>query len=100
MPDCAPFRIYVGDNIHSVLSVLILEMQRRGFQASGTVESGTFAIPLPIGGTVSGSFAISGKSLAVSVIQRPDVVTCGMIESKLQDLILDAKAELQNHATK
>lgn len=96
MSDCGPFRIYVGENIQEVVSVLILEMQRRGFQVSGTVESGAFSIPLPIGGTVSGSFALSGKSLAVSVTQRPDVVTCGTIESKLQDLILDAKAELQN----
>jgi hypothetical protein len=96
MPDCVPFRLYVGDNIAEIVAVMIGEMQRRGVQASGTAEAGTFSIPLPIGGTIAGSYSIAGKSLAVSIAQRPDAVSCGTIESKLQDFILDAKAELKN----
>ncbi len=96
MPDCVPFRLYVGDNVQTVVSVMVGEMQRRGIQVAGAGDSGSFSIPLPIGGTISGSYSIVGKSLAVTVTQRPEGVSCGTIESKLQDLILDAKAELKN----
>lgn len=96
MPDCVPFRLYVGDSVQALASIMITEMQRLGFQASGTPDSGAFAIPLPMGGTITGSYTIAGKSLAVTITQRPDAVSCGTIESKLQDLILDAKAELKN----
>ena len=96
MPDCTPFRLYIGDNIVEVVAIMLGEMQQRGVQATGTPEAGTFSIPLPIGGTIAGSYSIAGKSLAVSIGRRPETVSCGTIESKLQDYILDAKAELKN----
>ena len=95
MPNCVPFRLYIGDNINDVVAIMNTEMQRRGFTASSTGQGGSFSIPLPIGGTISGSYEVVGKSITVSISQRPFVVSCGMIESKLQDLILDAKAELK-----
>lgn len=96
MPDCVPFRLYVGDTIQDVLSIMVGEMQRRGFQVSAAHDAGTFSIPLPVGGIICGSYTIAGKSLAISVTQRPEILSCGTIESKLQDLILDARAELKN----
>lgn len=95
MPDCVPFRLHVGDNILEVVAVMRSEMQRRGAQASGTAEAGTFSIPTPVG-TIAGSYSIAGKSLAVSITQRPEAVSCGTIESKLQDFILDAGTELKS----
>jgi hypothetical protein len=95
MPDCVPFRLYIGEAIHEVVAVMRSEMQSRGAQASGTAEAGTFTIPTPVG-TIAGSYSVAGKSLAVTIAQRPEAVSCGTIESKLQDFILDAKAELKN----
>jgi hypothetical protein len=95
MPDCVPFQLYIGEAIREVAAVMQSEMQRHGAQASGTAEAGTFTIPTPVG-TIAGSYSIVGKSLAVTVAQRPEAVSCGTIESKLQDFILDAKAELKN----
>ncbi|MEI8383168.1 MAG: hypothetical protein WCJ09_23820 [Planctomycetota bacterium] len=89
------FRLAVGDNVRDVVVIMIGEMQRRGIQVSEISGTGTFSIPVP-NGVIAGSFAIAGNSLVVSIAQRPEAVSDGMIESKLQDFILDAKAELKN----
>lgn len=71
-------------------------MRQRGVMVTETEQAGTFAWPLPIGGTINGSVANTGQSLAITITQRPMFVSCGTPESKLQDFILDAKAELKN----
>lgn len=96
MIDNTPFRLAVGDNIRDVVAIMIGEMQRRGIQVSGTSDTGNFSIPVPGGNVLAGSFAVAGNSLVVAIAQRPEAVSVGMIESKLQDFILDAKAELKN----
>lgn len=92
MADCVPFRLYVGEQIHAVMAVLLEELPRRGVSLSA---DGGFAIALPIGGSLRGSIATSGNSLLVTIHERPPIVSCGMIESKLQDFLLDAKAVLK-----
>jgi hypothetical protein len=96
MADCVAFRIYVGDTIAAVMTVLIDEMRRRGLSVAGSAESGSFTISLPVGGSISGTYAVTGKSITVAVSQRPESISCGTIESKLQDIVLDAKAVLKN----
>ncbi len=96
MVDNTPFRLTVGDNVRDVVAIMIGEMQRRRIQVSGTSDTGNFSIPIPGGSVIAGSFAVAGSSLVVSIAQRPGAVSVGMIESKLQDFILDAKAELKN----
>lgn len=92
MPDCVPFSLYVGEQVEAIVAELRGELVRQGGSASG----GTLSIALPIGGSISGSYQIEGKSIRVSIQNRPSFVTCGTIESKLQDLILDAKVRLKN----
>ncbi len=96
MADCAPCRLYVGDEIAEVLSVMVEEMQRRGVQVSVGVLGGCFSIAIPVLGTIRGTFKVSGQSLAVEIQSRPSDVGCGTIEGKIQDFILDAKAEVKN----
>ncbi|MCA9057841.1 MAG: hypothetical protein KDA85_05055 [Planctomycetaceae bacterium] len=96
MSDCVPFHLYIGDRLPDLVPILLAEMKQRGVQVTGTDQSGTFSIALPIGGSVSGSFEVSGKSLAIHITSRPLVVSCGTIESKLQNFILDAKVALKN----
>jgi len=95
MSDCVPFRLYVGDSVAAVVADLYHELQRQGGSASLIGDAGSFVIPLPIGGSIQGNFTIDGKSVKVSIASRPSAVSCGSIESKLQDFILDAKARLK-----
>ena len=96
MADCVPFRLYVGDQVAAVVRVLLDDMRQRGATVTETEQAGPFTLPLPIGGTINGSFAITGKSLAITITHRPMFVSCGTLELKLQAFILDAKAELKN----
>lgn len=97
MSDCVPFRLYVGEQVAAVVPILLNGLRQRGGTVTGTDQTGTFSLPLPIVGAITGSFAITGKSLAITITQRPMLVSCGTLESKLQDFILAAKAELKNH---
>jgi len=96
MADCPPFRLYVGDELPDIVTLMYSEMGRQGARVSGNEQGGTFSIALPVGGSIAGSFTVSGKSLLVQVDRRPALLSCGKIESKMQDLILDAKVELRN----
>lgn len=100
MADCAPCRLYVGDQIAEVVSVMVEEMAQRGVQVAGGLEGGTFLIAIPTMGTIRGTFHISGQSLAVEILSRPPSVGCGTIESKIQDFILDAKAVVKHRRKK
>lgn len=96
MPDCVPFLLYIGDQVEAIVTDLRSEVVRHGGSVSGEVAAGMLNIALPIGGSISGSYRIEGKSIRVSIQNRPAFVSCGTIESKLQDLVLDAKARLKN----
>lgn len=95
MPDCVPFRLYVGDDILQIVPLLLGEINRRGGSTSGSTGAGTISIATPLG-AVRGSFRVDGKSLAVEISTRPSAISCGALESKLQDHILDAKTTLRN----
>lgn len=96
MADCVPFRLYVGDDLPDIIQLMYSEMARQGASVSGDERGGKFAVSLPIGGSLRGSFQVDGKSLVVAVDQRPKLLSCSKVETKMQDLILDAKAILRN----
>lgn len=98
MPDCAPFRLYVGDQIAEVIRVVRSEMKQHGVSSTGTDQSGSFSIPVP-GGVIRAGYVVDGKSLEVTVRSRPESLTCGTIESKMQDAILDAKNVLKRESS-
>ncbi len=91
MQDCLPFNVFIGDSAAAVLTYLRAELARRGGSATGDASGGDFAIPLPIGGSILGSYVAKGSSVAITISHRPAVVSCGMIEAKVHDIILDAK---------
>ena len=96
MADCVPFKLYVGDQIGDVVSVLVRELRGKGAIVNGDTESGSISLSLPIGGRIRCHYQRTGNSIEVNISDRPDAVSCGSIESKLQDFILDAKALLKN----
>jgi len=95
MSDCAPFRLYLGDRVADVVRVVRSEMKRKGISPTGTDEAGTFSIPVP-GGVVRATYKVDGKSFVITVQSRPSSLSCGAIESKMHDAMLDAKAALRN----
>jgi hypothetical protein len=94
MPECAPSRLYVGDRIVDIVPLLMDGLRANGASVSGSASSGQLSISTPVG-SIRGAWTIDGKSLAIEIPQRPAAVSCGQIESKLQDAILDAKNVLR-----
>lgn len=94
MKDCLPFRIYVGERIDEVVELLKVELQRRKVSVNARDGSGDFLFSISAAGQLSGSYQVDGKSLAIEIHQRPGLVSCGTIEAKMHDIVLDAKTML------
>lgn len=98
MGDCTTFRLFVGEQLPDLMPLLIAEIQKHGGTCTGTQQAGSISISVPLGGTIAGAFQISGRSLVIEIHSRPGFITCGTIESKLQDLILDVKLSMRRKA--
>lgn len=70
------------------------ELRANGALMSGSASYGQLSIRTPVG-SIKGVWKIDRESLAIEITQRPAAVSCGQIESKLQDAILDAKNVLR-----
>lgn len=95
MGDCTAFRLFVGEQLPDLMPVLLAEIQKHGGTCSGTLQNGSISISVPLGGVISGAFQTSERTLIIEIHSRPGFISCGTIESKLQDLILDAKLLLR-----
>lgn len=95
MSNCPAFRVYLGDKAADLMPLLRGEMHRKGATISGSDTAGTFHISTPVG-AIAAKYELSGKSVLVTVTSKPMVVSCGQIQDKLTDGVLDAKATLKS----
>ena len=62
--------------------------------ANGTIffqnDSGNFIIPIPIG-TIAGTFHFHDNQVLVEITDKPFVLTCSKIESKIKEFLLKQK---------
>ncbi len=97
MSKCQPFRIYLGDKAAELMPLLRSEMGRVGAPVSGNDVSGSFSLGTPVG-LLAAEYELRGKSVLVTVTSKPAAVSCGKIQDKLTDSVLDAKAMLRNRS--
>jgi len=95
MPGCSPFSIRIGERIHEVFSVLTDGIESNGGSVAGDAAAGTFSIPLPIGGSISGDYEVDGESVRLKVSKKPMIVPCGRIEDEVRKLVRQAKESVE-----
>lgn len=78
-----PFTENVEAMIEKVkLSILKVELA----QFDGTKNLGTFSLPSPLG-TINGSYTIQDTTATFIIKNKPMLVPCSLIESKLNTLL-------------
>jgi len=65
-------------------------MRGAGGEFSGDTASGFYSVPTPLG-SIEGSYAVSGQTIQIDVLEKPVILTCGLIEKKLRQIVERAK---------
>ena len=60
-------------------------VEKQGGNFTGDASSGSFSIN--VFGTISGSYAVSGSQLNISIEDKPMMIPCGAIENVLKSQI-------------
>jgi phage-related protein len=54
---------------------------------TGNDKSGSFSVPVPVFGTVAGTYSISGQTISICITQKSFFLSCATIEKFLKDNI-------------
>jgi hypothetical protein len=74
----------------SLLDTIRLHLERAGGEISGEVTEGRFSLPTPIG-AFRGTYSVLGQTIILVLTDKPFLVPCGTIESRLAAYVKDVK---------
>jgi hypothetical protein len=74
----------------SLLDTIRLHLERAGGEISGEVTEGRFSLPTPIG-AFRGTYSVSGQIIFLDLTDKPFVVPCRAIESRLAAYVKEMK---------
>ena len=79
------FSISFSGSAEEVYQKAKAAVERQGGNFNGDASSGSFSIN--VFGTISGSYAVSGNQLNISIEDKPMMIPCGAIENVLKSQI-------------
>ncbi len=57
-----------------------------GGELDGDAQAGFYSVPTPIG-VIEGSYAVSGQSIQIDVLEKPIYLSCALIETTLEVIL-------------
>jgi hypothetical protein len=62
-----------------------------GGNFTGDTEEGRYSVWTPIG-SISGNYSVSGQTIHIDVTDKPMILSCSLIEKKLNEFIQTARS--------
>jgi hypothetical protein len=87
MASCNPFGVNFSGSAQDLFNKISILIHQHGGAISGGPSGGVFSVPVPVFGTVAGTFSISGQTCTIHVTQRSLFLACGVIESFIKSNI-------------
>lgn len=87
MASCPPFSVNFSGTSQDLLAKVTLLITSHGGQISGSSTGGVFSVPVPVFGSVEGSYQIQGQVLTITITKRSFFLACGTIESFVRNHI-------------
>ena len=81
MASCKPFEVEFSISAQALYNKVCDLIQNNNGHMAGSQASGTFSVPVSSFGRVSGDYAISEGSIALTIKKRPLLLSCSVIES-------------------
>ncbi|MGL5890498.1 MAG: hypothetical protein ACRC3B_11465 [Bacteroidia bacterium] len=63
------------------------QVTSHGGTFNGNTSSGSFSAPIPVFGTLAGTYTISGQTLTVTITQESFFLPCSTIQSAIQNAV-------------
>lgn len=57
-----------------------------GGELDGDAQAGFFSVPTPVG-VIEGSYAVSGQSIQIDVLEKPTFLSCALIDKTLKMIL-------------
>lgn len=84
---CEPFEIVFTGSTEELTAKAAKKLELQGGTLTGDIHTGRLAIILPFVGAIAGDYAISGQKITLTITDKPALLPCGMIESKIRDFL-------------
>jgi len=81
MASCNPFNVDFSGSAQDLFNKISTLIHQHGGTISGGPSGGAFSVPVPVLGTVAGTFSVSGQICTIHVTQRSFFLACSVIES-------------------
>ncbi len=87
MASCDPFSIDFSGSAPELFNKISSLIHQHGGSISGDSSGGTFSVPIPVFGTVAGTYSVSGQTCTIHITQRSFFLPCTTIESFIRENI-------------
>lgn len=81
MASCDPFKVDFSGSAQDLFNKISGLIHQHDGTISGGPSGGSFSVPIPVFGKVSGTFSVSGQTCTIHITQRSFFLPCGTIES-------------------
>ena len=81
MASCSPFDVDFSGSAQDLFNKISALIHQHGGSISGGPSGGSFSVPVPVFGTVAGTFSVSGQTCTIHITQRSFFLPCSTIES-------------------
>ena len=92
MASCDPFSVDFHGSAQDLFNKISTLIHQHGGSVSGGPSGGTFSVPVPVFGTVAGTFSVSGQRCTIHITQRSFFLACGIIENFVRSNIPTVEA--------
>ena len=82
------FSLDFEDSAEALVARTQAAIEKAGGQFAGTVDHGTFSVSSPMG-SIEGRYAVTGQVLSVAILEKPKIVSCGIIKTMLESYLDD-----------
>ncbi len=81
MASCSPFTVNFSGTAQNLFLKISTLIHQHGGTITGDSSGGVFSVPVPVLGTVAGTYAVTGQACTIHITQRSFFLGCGTIES-------------------
>ena len=87
MASCSPFSVEFSGSPQDLFNKIAALIHEHGGTISGGPTGGAFSVPVPVFGTVAGTFSVSGQTVTIHITRRSFFLPCSAIESFIRSNI-------------
>lgn len=81
MASCSAFSVPFSGNANDLFVKISALIHQHEGTISGGPTGGAFSVPVPVFGTVAGTFSVAGQTCTIQITDKSFFLPCGTIES-------------------